>query len=187
MNMDHTSIYSLPTRSSYRPSNHHVQCNHWTGPDCSASPPHLRRKQAGMPTKASTRCYNRGLAVFSNAPQGFENLTLDPQTKTLYAMLQSAVIQDGGDAKETAQFTRLFAYNVSNLSVPPPLIGEWVVPLPSSDKGKVLACSEIIFVKPGVFLALSRDGDGRGGDDNNSKYKYVPGNRFFPPLPSRGN
>lgn len=97
-------------------------------------------------------------------------------------MLQSAVIQDGGDAKETAQFTRLFAYNVSNLSVPPPLIGEWVVPLPSSDKGKVLACSEILFVKPGVFLALSRDGDGRGGDDNNSKYKYVPGNRFFSPI-----
>ena len=85
-------------------------------------------------------------------------------------MLQSATIQDGGG---DSRFTRLFAYDVSNPSVVPPLVGEWVVPLPLSDKGKVEGCSEIHFVSPGIFLALSRDGDGRGGGDSNSGYKYA--------------
>ncbi|KAF9038063.1 esterase-like activity of phytase-domain-containing protein [Panaeolus papilionaceus] len=107
------------------------------------------------------------------ANQGFEGLTLDPDTNTLYAMLQSATIQDGGDDKSTSRFTRLFAFNVSNPSATPPLVGEWIVPLPLSSKDNTEACSEIHFVSPGVFLALSRDGDGRGGDDNNSKYKQA--------------
>ncbi|PPR07934.1 hypothetical protein CVT24_000824 [Panaeolus cyanescens] len=107
------------------------------------------------------------------ANQGFEGLTVDPDTSTLYAMLQSATIQDGGDDKSTSRFTRLFAFDISNPGVSPPLVGEWVVPLPLSSKGNTEACSEIHFVSPGVFFALSRDGDGRGGDDNNSKYKQA--------------
>jgi hypothetical protein len=67
----------------------------------------------------------------------------------------------------------MVAYDISNLSIRPPLVGEWVVPLPLSGKDKTQECSEIHFVSPGVFLALSRDGDGRGGDDNNTKYKWV--------------
>ncbi|RDB14561.1 hypothetical protein Hypma_016290 [Hypsizygus marmoreus] len=105
--------------------------------------------------------------------QGFEGLTLDKSKQVLYAMLQSATIQDGGNDKSTSRYTRLVAYDVSNPSVRPPLVGEWIVPLPLSDKGNTQGCSEIHFVSPGVFLALSRDGDGRGGDDNNSKYKQA--------------
>ena len=86
-------------------------------------------------------------------------------------MLQSATIQDGGDSKSTSRITRLFAYNVRNPVVKPRLVGEWVVPLPQSSKGNTQACSEIHFVSPGVFLALSRDGDGRGGSDDKSSYK----------------
>ncbi|KAL0945215.1 hypothetical protein HGRIS_000727 [Hohenbuehelia grisea] len=109
-----------------------------------------------------------------NANQGFEGLTLDASTQTLYAMLQSATIQDGGDDKSTSRFTRLLAYDVSAPATRrPPLVGEWVVPLPLSDKGNTQACSEIHFVSPGLFLALSRDGDGRSGDDNNSKYRQA--------------
>ncbi|KAF9529605.1 esterase-like activity of phytase-domain-containing protein [Crepidotus variabilis] len=104
---------------------------------------------------------------------GFESLTIDPTTNTLYAMLQSATIQDGGDDKGTSRYTRLFAWNVANPTTSVPLIGEWVVPLPLSDKGNTEECNEIKFLGAGVFLALSRDGDGRGGDDNNSKYKQV--------------
>uniref|UniRef100_A0A8H7XLP0 Phytase-like domain-containing protein n=1 Tax=Psilocybe cubensis TaxID=181762 RepID=A0A8H7XLP0_PSICU len=107
------------------------------------------------------------------ANQGFEGLTIDPTTNTLYAMLQSATIQDGGSDKSTSRFTRLFAYNVSNPLVEVPLIGEWVVPLPQSSSGKTEACSEIHFLGAGVFLALSRDGDGRGGNDNKSSYKQA--------------
>ncbi|KAF9480369.1 hypothetical protein BDN70DRAFT_832977 [Pholiota conissans] len=107
------------------------------------------------------------------ANQGFEGLTIDPLTNTLYAMLQSATIQDGGDDKDTSRFTRLFAYDVSNPSVSVPLVGEWVVPLPQSSGGNTEACSEIHFLGSGTFLALSRDGDGRGGDDNKSSYKQA--------------
>lgn len=87
-------------------------------------------------------------------------------------MLQSAAVQDGGDKKSTSRFTRLIAYNVSNVAKPV-LSGEWVVPLPVSNKGNTQASSELHFVSPGVFLSLSRDGDGRGGGDNTTKYKLV--------------
>ncbi|KAJ3506125.1 hypothetical protein NLJ89_g7041 [Agrocybe chaxingu] len=104
--------------------------------------------------------------------QGFESLAFDPSTSTLYAMLQSATIQDGGSSKSTSRHTRLFAYDVSH-HITPRLKGEWVVPLPQSAKGNTLSCSEIHWVGDGKFLALSRDGDGRGGDDAKSKYKQA--------------
>ncbi|KAG6845607.1 hypothetical protein H0H87_006660 [Tephrocybe sp. NHM501043] len=100
-----------------------------------------------------------------------ESLTIDRKNQILYAMLQSATIQDGGDDKSTSRYTRLLAYNVSDASVRSPLVGEWVVPLPLSDKDNTEECNEIHFVSPGIFLALSRDGDGHGGDDDNTKYK----------------
>ncbi|KAK7038479.1 phytase-like domain-containing protein [Favolaschia claudopus] len=106
------------------------------------------------------------------ANQGFEGLTLDPATSTLYAILQSATIQDGG---EDSIYTRLFAYDISSPSTSVPLIGEWVVPLPvsPSGNGKVEATSEIHFVSEGVFLILSRDGNGHGGSGDNIKYKHI--------------
>ncbi|KAG6909298.1 hypothetical protein DXG01_001242 [Tephrocybe rancida] len=103
--------------------------------------------------------------------KGFESLTIDRKNNILYSMLQSATIQDGGDDKSTSRYTRLLAYDVSDSSVTPPLVGEWVVPLPLSDKDNTEECNEIQFLSPGIFLALSRDGDGHGGDDDNTKYK----------------
>ncbi|KAL5527507.1 hypothetical protein ACEPAG_6308 [Sanghuangporus baumii] len=106
--------------------------------------------------------------------QGFEGLTVSPDGRTLYALLQSATIQDGGTSKKTNRFTRLLAYDVSiTLNRSPPLVGEWVVPLPQSGKGSTFAQSEVHYVSPDVFLVLSRDGDGHGGDDNNSAYKHA--------------
>ncbi|KAI0330295.1 hypothetical protein GY45DRAFT_758973 [Cubamyces sp. BRFM 1775] len=106
--------------------------------------------------------------------QGFEGLTLDSSGKTLYALLQSATIQDGGSDKTTSRYTRLLAYDISDaLVVRPTLIGEYVVPLPLSKKGKTQAASELHFVSEGIFLVLSRDGDGHGGDDAKSSYKQA--------------
>ncbi|CAA7270994.1 unnamed protein product [Cyclocybe aegerita] len=56
--------------------------------------------------------------------QGFEGLTFDPSTNTLFAMLQSATIQDGGSSKATSRYTRLFAWDVFNPAVNPRLKGE---------------------------------------------------------------
>jgi hypothetical protein len=88
-------------------------------------------------------------------------------------MTQSATIQDGGTSKATSRHARLLAYDISQPLQKVKLVGEWVVPLPLSSKGNSLPSSEMHFVSPGVFLALSRDGDGRGGDDTTSLYKWV--------------
>lgn len=119
------------------------------------------------------RLYLKFVVFMCTLYTGFEGLTLDATTNTLYALLQSATIQDGGSKKSTSRYTRLLAYDVSNLSVRPSLIGEWVVPLPQNSKGNTLAASEVHFVSPGVFLALARDGNGRGDDDDSSSYKCV--------------
>ncbi|KAJ3478425.1 hypothetical protein NLI96_g9767 [Meripilus lineatus] len=114
--------------------------------------------------------------------QGFEGLTRDKTGNTLYAMLQSATIQDGGDDKTTSRYTRLFAYDISNpLVARPALLGEWVIPLPQSKKGKTRASSEVHFVRDNIFLVLARDGDGHGGDETESSYKRVPGSKFDDP------
>ncbi|TFK84975.1 hypothetical protein K466DRAFT_495616 [Polyporus arcularius HHB13444] len=106
--------------------------------------------------------------------QGFEGLTVDSTGTTLYALLQSATIQDGGTDKSTSRYTRLVAFDISEpLLTRPSVVGEWVVPLPQNKKGNTLAASEVHFVSDGVFLVLSRDGDGHGGDDNNSAYKQA--------------
>jgi len=108
-----------------------------------------------------------------SANQGFESLTLDPGNRILYAMLQSATMQDGGGVSRTNRHSRLLGYDISNPDVRPKLIGEWVVPLPRDSEGKTAGCSEAYYVSPGIFLILSRDGDGRGGNQNLSEYKHI--------------
>ncbi|KAJ3848209.1 esterase-like activity of phytase-domain-containing protein [Lentinula lateritia] len=110
---------------------------------------------------------------------GLEGLTLDAENDILYAMLQAATIQDGGDDDDTSLYTRMVAYDIANATVTPPtLVGEWVVPLPvSTSKSKTRKCSEIHFVSENVFFALSRDGNGNGAgtssSDTTSKYKQA--------------
>ncbi|KAK6984079.1 phytase-like domain-containing protein [Favolaschia claudopus] len=86
------------------------------------------------------------------ANQGFEGLTLDPATSTLYAILQSATIQDGG---EDSIYTRLFAYDISSPTY-----------LSLAGNGKVEATSEIHFLSEGT-------GTGMGGSGDNIKYKHI--------------
>ncbi|KAF8326354.1 esterase-like activity of phytase-domain-containing protein [Cantharellus anzutake] len=104
--------------------------------------------------------------------QGFEGLTISPNGRYLYAMLQSATIQDGGSSKSTNRYTRLFKYVVSGNSRPK-LEGEWIVPLPQTSKGTTLAQSEIHYLNKNQFLVLSRDGNGHGGDSTQSSYKQA--------------
>ncbi|KAF9070035.1 hypothetical protein BDP27DRAFT_1362955 [Rhodocollybia butyracea] len=108
-----------------------------------------------------------------------QGLTLDAENNILYAMLQSATVQDGGTDKTTSRYTRMLAYDVANPTVTrPSLVGEWVVPLPvSTSKSTTRACSEIHFVSENIFFALSHDGNGNGDgtstSDTTSKYKQA--------------
>ncbi|KIY62456.1 hypothetical protein CYLTODRAFT_494631 [Cylindrobasidium torrendii FP15055 ss-10] len=104
--------------------------------------------------------------------QGFEGLTIDNENHVLYAMLQTATVQDGGDQKETSRYTRLLGWDISDVSNAV-LVGEWVVPLPQSKKGKTRGSNEIAFLRDGIFLSLTRDGNGRGDEDLQASYKQV--------------
>ncbi|CAE6453719.1 unnamed protein product [Rhizoctonia solani] len=112
-----------------------------------------------------------------DANQGFEGLTVSGDGRTLFALLQSATIQDGGGDKDTNRYTRLFAWDISTPGSSR-LTGEWVVPLPQSKKGKTYAQSEIYALTLTQFLVLSRDGHGHGDDGNDAKSDYKQADLF---------
>ena len=106
------------------------------------------------------------------ARAGFEGLTTSPCGETLYVLLQSATVQDGGPDKSTNRYTRFLKYNVKNLNNIK-LEAEYIVPLPQSSKGNTLAQSELLWLNDNQFLVLARDGNGAGDSDTSSKYKCV--------------
>jgi hypothetical protein len=75
--------------------------------------------------------------------QGFEGLTLDRTKNVLWALLQSATIQDSvGGSKTTNRYSRLLSFDVSN-PLKAKLLSEYVVPLPQSKKLNTRAASEL--------------------------------------------
>ncbi len=93
--------------------------------------------------------------------QGFEGLTLSPDGKTLFTLLQSAARQDGGTGGASVlRFnTRLLAYDITGTT--PTLKGEYVLPLPTTRTaaGATIVCaqSEILAINNTQFLVLARD------------------------------
>ena len=111
--------------------------------------------------------------------QGFEGLSLSPDGKTLNALLQSALNQEGGTSDEGRGFARLLQYDISDANNPT-YLSEHVVPLPffTSGKGntKVAAQSEIHALSTSQFLVLARDsgkGFGQGKSDTESLYRHI--------------
>ena len=93
--------------------------------------------------------------------QGLEGLSLAPDGKTLFALLQSAARQDGGaGGASTTRFNpRLLAYDITGAA--PVLKGEYVLQLPSTRTaaGATLVCaqSELLAINNTQFLVLARD------------------------------
>ncbi len=109
--------------------------------------------------------------------QGFEGLTLTPDGKYLVAVLQSATRQDGGDAPETRQNTRLLYYDIADRDHAK-LVHEYVVPLPTFTDAKgrqrVAAQSEVLALDDSHFLLLCRDaGNGYGLEGATSAYRRI--------------
>ncbi len=100
-------------------------------------------------------------AVGRQNNQGLEGLTLSPDGKTLFALLQSAARQDGGtgSASTIRINTRLLAYDISGAT--PALKGEYVLQLPTfrtaAGATLVAAQSEILAISNTQFLVLARD------------------------------
>jgi len=111
--------------------------------------------------------------------QGFEGLALSADGKQLYALLQSATIQDGGEGGSSPKRynTRFLSYDISDVKAPK-LSAEYVVQLPrfKDAKGKqlVAAQSEIHALDDHRFLVIARDsGHGQGLKDADSVYRGI--------------
>jgi len=108
--------------------------------------------------------------------QGLEGLSLSPDGRTLFTLLQSATRQDGGTGGTgPRRHTRLLAYDLTN-PASPTLKGEYVVPLPTYLVGtatRVPAQSEMLALSNTQFLVLARDGNGRGIAEPTSLYRSI--------------
>ena len=104
---------------------------------------------------------------------GFEGLTASPDGKTLYALAQAALDQDGGEKKKDERYARLVVYDVSGEAAV--YTHEYVVPLPlyGSDDDTA-AQSEIHYINENTFLVLARDsGAGHGQSSSESIYRHA--------------
>ena len=112
--------------------------------------------------------YNTGNPVSGRQNnQGFEGLAMSPDRKTLFILLQSALIQDlnatsSSTIKLSRHNTRLLAYDLRNHE--PKLVGEYVVQLPlyqdqttSTPTLLTAAQSEMLALNDHQFLVLARD------------------------------
>jgi hypothetical protein len=108
--------------------------------------------------------------------QGLEGLSVSPDGRTLFALLQSAARQDGGTGGTgPRRHTRLLAYDLT-VAGNPTLKGEYVVPLPTYSLGAatlVPAQSEMLAINNTQFLVLARDGNGRGVASPTSLYRSI--------------
>jgi hypothetical protein len=101
--------------------------------------------------------------------QGMEGLAVSPDGTKLFALLQSATIQDSGSGNQGRSNARLVVYDVSNSDTPNDPIAQHVIQLPRVDDNggtravnRTAAQSAIVAINDHQLLVLSRDGNGRG-------------------------
>lgn len=104
--------------------------------------------------------------------QAFEGLAQSPDGTRLFAMMQSATIQDSSSGNEGRFNTRVLVYDISSTSTPSAPIAQYVMQLPriddtaSTTNGTVVnrtgAQSSITALSNTALLVLARDGNGRG-------------------------
>ncbi|HET9160159.1 MAG TPA: esterase-like activity of phytase family protein, partial [Caulobacteraceae bacterium] len=102
--------------------------------------------------------------------QGLEGVSVSPDGRRLFAVLQSATLQDNpANADVQRNTTRVLVYDITRTKTPSQPVGEYVLQLPTyranGDGGpadRTAAQSEILALNERQFLMLSRDGAGRG-------------------------
>lgn len=115
--------------------------------------------------------------------QGFEGVSLNPDGTRLFALQQSACVQDSDFAANNANAknTRLLIYDVTGNPTPNSPVAEYALTLPTykgngngSAADKTCAQSEIVALDNHRFLVLPRDGNGLGNSSPNPNvYKTI--------------
>lgn len=106
---------------------------------------------------------------------GFEGLSLSPDGKHLFALLQSPLVQDRGGKPETRRFTRLLVFEVVTGRVAHRPIAHYVVELPlyaesAGAPAQVAEANEIVALGDKI-LVLTRESFGFGAKTKNEKKK----------------
>lgn len=110
--------------------------------------------------------------------QGMEGIAQSPDGTKLYALLQSATIQDSGSGNQGRSNTRLLVYDISSTDTPTDPIAQYIIQLPRADDtgatnngatvNRNCAQSAVIALNDHQLLILARDGNGRGVLDSNA-------------------
>ena len=107
--------------------------------------------------------------------QGLEGLSVSPDGKRLFVVLQSATLQDNPtNVAVRRNNTRVLVYDISASRTPTTPMAEYVLQLPVFNNSATgignatatAAQSEILALNNSQFLVLSRDGNGRGTNGN---------------------
>ena len=162
----------------------------WVGDEYGANIYHFNSsKQIDgiLGTPAALQPTNSGNFSFASDPlngrrtnQGFEGVGVSPDGTKLFALLQSATIQDSGSGSVGRSNTRLLVYDLSSSDTPTASVTEHVIQLPLVDDNggsfalnKTAAQSEIVVLNNTQFLILARDGNGRGANTTAPVFKSV--------------
>jgi hypothetical protein len=105
--------------------------------------------------------------------QGMEGLALSPDGTKLFALLQSATVQDtNGSQQQTRNNARLMVYDLAADPVPQSPTGVFAVQLPILNNAgnggaadRTAAQSEIVALSDSSILVLARDSNGYGVDN----------------------
>lgn len=107
--------------------------------------------------------------------QGMEGVSVSPDGKRLFAVLQSATLQDNPtNVAVRRNNTRVLVYDISGTKTPTTPLAEYVLQLPvynnsatgTGNATATAAQSEVLALNNTQFLVLSRDGNGRGTNGN---------------------
>lgn len=132
---------------------------------------------AFVPSRKGTVCFSSREAKVDRgrAPNdGFEGLSLSPDGKTLFALLQAPLMQDRKGKPASQRYTRLLAYDVSGRRLPRQPKAHYIVELPlfSETRGGVpeaAEANEIVALGQGKFLVLVRESFGFGAKARHKK------------------
>ena len=104
--------------------------------------------------------------------QGLEGIAQSPDGRKVFALLQSATIQDSAAGNQGRSNARLLVYDVSSSTAPVDPIAQYVIQLPRADDAgstangntvnRNCAQSAILALNDQQLLILARDGNGRG-------------------------
>jgi len=142
----------------------------------------IRPPEAIVPRRAGQENFSAGENVKGEPQsgrqnnQGMEGMSIAPGGKLLFAMTQSALVQDldPADSRSSRRNVRLLEYDISGS---PKLIHEYAVQLPLYNDGKreaVAAQSEMLALNGHQLLLLCRDSNGGfTGKRDASAYRMI--------------